>query len=74
MNVIKVVVPNSTHLLCIFHILKNLSMECEEYVKSHRHEYVIDLLNNIIYSNREYEFLVHLKHFEVVCNDISLFV
>ncbi|XP_050876919.1 protein FAR1-RELATED SEQUENCE 5-like [Lathyrus oleraceus] len=30
--------------------------------------------NNIVYANREIEFVEHLKHFETVCVDIPLFV
>lgn len=32
----KVVFPNSTHMLCSFHISKNVSMKCKKYVKSVR--------------------------------------
>ncbi|KAI5409327.1 hypothetical protein KIW84_054942 [Lathyrus oleraceus] len=74
MNVVEVVFLNLTHLLCMFHISKNVSMKFKEYVKSHRHEHVMDIWNNTIYLNTEYEFLVHLKYFEVVCVDIPKFV
>lgn len=49
-------------------------MECKEYFESHRKEHVMNLLNNIMYSNVEFMFAEHLKHFEVVCADIPLFV
>lgn len=51
MNVIEVVFPNLTHLLCSFHISKNISMKCKKYVKSKRHEFLMDLWNNIMYAN-----------------------
>lgn len=70
MNVMKVVFSNSTHLLCMFHISKNISMKWKEYVESHRHGHDMDMWNNFIYSNRGTDFLVHLKHFEVICDDI----
>lgn len=74
MNAIEVVFPNLTHLLCSFHIPKNVSMKCKEYVKSESHEYVMDLWNNFMYTNRETEFITHLEHFQTVCADIPLFV
>ena len=45
-------------------------MRCKEYVESYMHEHVMDIWNNIIYSNTFTDFLVHLKHFEVVHGDI----
>lgn len=74
MNFVEVVFPNSTPLFCLFHISKNVSMKYKEYVESHRHEHVMDMWNNIIYSNIETDFIVHLKHFEVVCANILNFV
>lgn len=50
--------------------IKNVSMKCKEYVESHRHRHVMDMWKNIICSNTRTNFLVHLKHFEVVCVDI----
>ena len=44
--------PNSTHMLCLFHISKNVNMKCKEYVESHRQDHVMDIWNNIMYSNR----------------------
>ncbi|XP_058772442.1 uncharacterized protein LOC131646426 [Vicia villosa] len=38
MNAMEYVLPNATHLLCPFHISKNMSMKCKEYVKSKRRE------------------------------------
>lgn len=73
MNALEVVFPNSTHLLCLFHISKNVSMRCKEYVESNRHDHVMDPWNNIIYSNTKSEFLVPQKHFEVVCADTPKF-
>lgn len=49
-------------------------MKCKDYDESHRHEHVMDIWNNIIYSNTETDFVVHLKHFKVVCVDIPKFV
>ena len=46
----------------------------QEYVKSKRDEHVMDLWNNIMYANREAEFVTHLKHFETICDNIPLFV
>lgn len=74
MNVMEVVFPNSTNLLCLFHISKNVSMKCKEYVESHKHEHVLDMWSNIIYSNTETDFVAHLNHFEVICADIPKFV
>ncbi|XP_058734041.1 uncharacterized protein LOC131605735 [Vicia villosa] len=73
MNAIDYVYPNASHLLCTFHILKNVSMKCKEYVKSERQEHVMDQWNNMMYSNTEDEFDVHLNHFESVCGDIPSF-
>ncbi|XP_058760449.1 uncharacterized protein LOC131633780 [Vicia villosa] len=44
------------------------------YVKSERQEHVMDQRNNMMYSNTEDEFDVHLNHFESVCGDIPSFV
>lgn len=74
MNVVEVVFPNLSHLLCMLHITKNVTMKCKEYVESHTHDHVMDLWNNIIYSNTKFEVLVHLKQFEVVCANITKFV
>lgn len=49
-------------------------MKCKEYVESNRQYHVKYLWSNIMYSNRESEFVEHLKHFEVVCANIPLFV
>ncbi|XP_058763165.1 protein FAR1-RELATED SEQUENCE 5-like [Vicia villosa] len=74
MNAIDFVYPNASHLLCMFHISKKVSMKCKEYVKSERQEHVMDQWNNMMYSNTEDEFDVHLNHFESVCGDIPSFV
>ncbi|XP_058733832.1 uncharacterized protein LOC131605502 [Vicia villosa] len=55
-------------------ISKNISMKCKEYVKSERQEHVMDQWNNMMYSNTEDEFDVHLNHFESVCGDVPSFV
>lgn len=70
MNAIEVMFANSNHMLCLFHISKNVSMKYKEYVKSERHEHVIDLWNNIMCVNRETVFVTHLKHFETLYVDI----
>ncbi|XP_050902765.1 uncharacterized protein LOC127115212 [Lathyrus oleraceus] len=46
----------------------------KEYVKSERQEHIMDIWNNIMYANRETEFIEHLKHFETICENIHLFV
>lgn len=67
-------VPISTHLLCEFHILKNVGMKCKEHVEYNRKEHLMNLWNKFMYSDNEYEFEQKLKHFQVVCVDIPLFV
>ena len=49
-------------------------MKGKDYVKSERQEHVMDQWNNMMYSNTEDEFDVHLNHFESVCGDIPKFV
>lgn len=49
-------------------------MKSKEYVESNRQYGVMDLLKKVMYSNKEYEFVKHLKYFEIVCVDIPLFV
>ncbi|XP_058783987.1 uncharacterized protein LOC131658740 [Vicia villosa] len=49
-------------------------MKCKEYVKLEIQEHVMDQWNNMMYSNTEDRFDVHLKHFESVCGDIPSFV
>lgn len=53
---------------------KNVGVKCKECVEYNRHEHVMDLWNKIMFSNKELRFVEHLKHFEVVCADIPLFV
>lgn len=48
-------------------------MKCKEYVESNRPNHFMDLWNKVMYSNMESEFVEHLKHFEVVYDDIPLF-
>ena len=40
--------PSATHLLCTFHISKNVSMKCKEHVKSKRQEHLMELWNEIM--------------------------
>lgn len=49
-------------------------MKCKEYINSERHDHVMDLWNNMMYINRETEFVAHFEHFETICADILLFV
>ncbi|XP_058746892.1 uncharacterized protein LOC131619864 [Vicia villosa] len=74
MNVIDSVYPNASHLLCTFHISKNICLKCKEYVESERQEHVIDQWNNMMYSNTKDEFDVHLNHLEGICGNIPSFV
>ncbi|XP_058786021.1 uncharacterized protein LOC131660734 [Vicia villosa] len=74
MNAIDSVYPNASHLLYTFHISKNVSRKCKDYVKLKRLEHVMDQWNNMMYSNTEDKFDIHLNHFESVCGDIPSFV
>ncbi|XP_073226861.1 protein FAR-RED IMPAIRED RESPONSE 1-like [Cicer arietinum] len=74
MNAISVVFPTSIHLLCRFHIEKNVGARCKQYVKKDRQEEVMDLWKKIVYSSSVEEYDHHLQHFELVCADIILFV
>lgn len=49
----EVVFPSLIHLLFVFHISKNVSMKCKEYVESNRQEHVMDIWNKVLYLNRE---------------------
>ena len=48
-NAIETMYPNASHMLCTFHISKNVRMKCKEYVKSERQEHVMDQWNNMMY-------------------------
>ncbi|XP_012567773.3 uncharacterized protein [Cicer arietinum] len=74
MNVISVVFPTSIHLLCRFHIEKNVGAKCKQYVKKDRQEEVMDLWKKIVYSTSVEEYDHHLQQFELLCADIILFV
>ncbi|XP_058741131.1 protein FAR1-RELATED SEQUENCE 5-like [Vicia villosa] len=60
MNAIDSVYLNVSHLLCTFHISKNVSMKFKEYVKSERQEHVMDQWNNMMYSNTKDEDIMDL--------------
>ncbi|XP_073225719.1 protein FAR-RED ELONGATED HYPOCOTYL 3-like [Cicer arietinum] len=74
MNAISVVFPTSIHLLCRFHIEKNVGARCKQYVKNDRQEEVMDLWKKIVYSTSVEEYDHHLQQFELLCADIILFV
>ncbi|XP_027189060.2 uncharacterized protein [Cicer arietinum] len=74
MNAISVVFPTSIHLLCRFHIEKNVGARCKQYVKKDRQEEVMDLWKKIVYSTSVEEYDHHLQQFEILCADIILFV
>lgn len=73
-NVMKVVFSSIFHLLCVFHIAKNVNSKCKEYIEANRKEHIMDLWNKVMHSNNVFEFENYLHHFEVVCADIPSFV
>lgn len=32
-NVVEVLIPSSVHLLCVFHVTKNIGAKCKEFVE-----------------------------------------
>lgn len=58
------------HLLCVFHVAKNVGAKCKALFKENRQEYVMELWNKIMYSKRVVEYEQHLQHFELICIDI----
>lgn len=45
---------------------KNVGLKCKEYVEANRQNHVMDLWNNVMYSNKVFEFEQHSEYFEVV--------
>ncbi|XP_078149520.1 protein FAR1-RELATED SEQUENCE 5-like [Carex rostrata] len=64
-NAIKIVFPECKHLLCVWHIEKNILMKCKKYFETE--EIWVGFLSSwkkVVYSSTELEYNEHWKEFE----------
>ena len=75
MNVMKIVFPDCTNLLCRFHIDKNAKAKCKSLIgKKNAWDYVMDAWRSLVDYHSEHQFNGWLKKFEIVCSPWSMFV
>ena len=75
MNVVKVVFPECTNLLCRFHIDKNVKAKCKSLIgQKNAWDYVMDNWGNLVDCPSEQEFPEHLQRFQVACSPWPMFV
>ncbi|KAH1227765.1 Protein FAR1-RELATED SEQUENCE 5 [Glycine max] len=75
MNVVKVVFPECTNLLCRFHIDKNVKAKCKSLIgQKNAWDYVMDSWGNLVDCPSEQEFPEHLQRFQVACSPWPMFV
>ncbi|KAH1254612.1 Protein FAR1-RELATED SEQUENCE 6 [Glycine max] len=74
MNAVKTVFPESTNLLCRFHIDKNVKAKCKSLIgEKNAWDYVMDSWGTLVDCPSEYEFESHQK-FQVACSPWPMFV
>ncbi|KAL5194017.1 Protein FAR1-RELATED SEQUENCE 5 [Glycine soja] len=75
MNVVKAVLPDSTNLLCNFHINKNLKAKCKSLIgQKNAWDYVMDCWGCLTDCPSEQQFDECLKKFEMPCAPWPMFV
>ncbi|KAH1242526.1 Protein FAR1-RELATED SEQUENCE 5 [Glycine max] len=75
MNVVKVVFPECTNLLCKFHIDKNVKAKCKTPIgQKNAWDYVMDSWGNLVDCPSEQEFPEHLQRFQVVYSPWPMFI
>ncbi|KAL5187707.1 PKS-NRPS hybrid synthetase [Glycine soja] len=75
MNAVKDVFPQSTNLLCIFHINKNVKAKCKSLIaQKNAWDYVMDSWGSLTDCPLEQQFDEYLKKFEVACAPWPIFV
>ncbi|KAL5146400.1 Protein FAR1-RELATED SEQUENCE 5 [Glycine soja] len=75
MNAVKTVFPESTNLLCRFHIDKNVKAKCKSLIgEKNAWDYVMDSWGTLVDCPSEYEFHESHQKFQVVCSPWPMFV
>ncbi|KAH1207862.1 Protein FAR1-RELATED SEQUENCE 5 [Glycine max] len=75
MNAVKTVFPESTNLLCRFHIDKNVKAKCKSLIgEKNVWDYVMDNWGTLVDCPSKYEFHESYKKFQVACSPWPMFV
>ena len=75
MNAVKTVFPESTNLLCRFHIDKNVKAKCKSLIgEKNAWDYVMDSWGTLVDCPSEYEFHESHQKFQVACSPWPMFV
>ena len=75
MNAVKIVFPESTNLLCWFHIDKNVKAKCKTLVaKKNTWDYVMEAYGSLVDCPFEQELDDCLMKFEIACSPWPMFV
>ncbi|KAH1189799.1 putative protein FAR1-RELATED SEQUENCE 10 [Glycine max] len=75
MNAVKTVFPESTNLLCRFHIDKNVKAKCKSLIgEKNAWDYVMDNWGTLVDCPSEYEFHESHQKFQVACLPWPMFV
>ncbi|KAH1220655.1 Protein FAR1-RELATED SEQUENCE 6 [Glycine max] len=75
MNAVKTVFPESTNLLCRFHIDKNVKAKCKSLIgEKNAWDYVMDNWGTLVDCPSEYEFHESYQKFQVACSPWPMFV
>ncbi|XP_028242187.1 protein FAR1-RELATED SEQUENCE 2-like [Glycine soja] len=69
MNVVKIIFPDATNLLCRFHIDKNVKAKCKTLVaQKNAWDYVMEAWGSLVDCPCESSFDDYLKNFEMACS------
>ena len=75
MNAVKNVCPESTNLLCKFHIDKNVKAKRKSLIsQKNGWEYVMDNWGTLVDCPSEHQFAKCLQRFQIVCSPQPMFV
>ncbi|KAH1225737.1 hypothetical protein GmHk_11G032571 [Glycine max] len=74
MNAVKIVFPESTNLLCRFHIDKNVKAKCKSLIgEKNVWDYVMDNWRTLVDCPSEHQFHKSLQKFQVTCSPWPMF-
>ncbi|KAH1202702.1 Protein FAR1-RELATED SEQUENCE 5 [Glycine max] len=75
MNAVKTVFPESTNLLCRFHIDKNVKAKCKSLIgENNAWDYVMDSWGTLVDCPSEHEFHESHQKFQVACSPWPMFI
>ncbi|KAH1202820.1 Protein FAR1-RELATED SEQUENCE 5 [Glycine max] len=75
MNAVKIVFPESTNLLCRFHIDKNVKAKCKSLIgEKNAWDYVMDSWGTLVDCPSEHEFHESHQKFQVACSPWPMFI